>query len=157
MVEQLIDVLKNQLHELEQESDRLIAEDQKLQTTCTIIRSTPGFGAVTSTVLTIGLPELGQLNQRQISKLVGVAPTNRDSRTLRGKRTTGGGRTYVRQALYMATLVATKHNSVIRRFYRRLTELGKPKMVALIAAMRKLLTILNSMVKNNQTWSPRLS
>lgn len=157
MIQQVIDLLNKQLDELQQESDRLLAEDQKLQATCAILRSTPGLGPVTSTVLAVELPELGQLNQRQISKLVGVAPTNRDSGTLRGKRTTGGGRTHVRSALYMATLVATQWNPVIRRFYLRLTQIGKPKMVALIAAMRKLLTILNSMVKNKQTWNPRLT
>jgi transposase len=157
MVQQVIDLLQKQLTELQQESDRLVAEDQKLQATCAIIRSAPGLGPVTSTALAVDLPELGRLNQRQISRLVGVAPINRDSGTLRGKRTIGGGRTYARNALYMATLVATKWNPVISRFYQRLTKIGKPKMVALVASMRKLLTILNSMVKNNQTWNPRLS
>jgi transposase len=156
LVRQVIELLQRQLVELDQESERLLAEDQKLQATCALIRSTPGLGPVTSTLLVVNLPELGQLNQRQIAKLVGVAPTNRDSGTLRGKRTTGGGRTHVRRALYMATLVATKWNPLIRRFYQHLTSLGKPKMVALIAAMRKLLTILNSRIKRNQSWNPRI-
>ncbi|MCA8998189.1 MAG: IS110 family transposase, partial [Planctomycetaceae bacterium] len=98
------------------------------------------------------LPELGTLNRQQIARLVGVAPTNRDSGTLRGKRTTGGGRVEIRNALYMPTVVALKHNPAIKRFHERLVANGKPTLVALIAAMRKLITILNVMIREGKTW-----
>ena len=100
------------------------------------------------------LPELGALNRGEIAALVGVAPFNRDSGALRGKRTVWGGRRQVRAALYMAALVATRYNPVLRDFYQRLCEAGKPKKVALTACMRKLLTILNVMVKHNRHWNP---
>jgi transposase len=101
------------------------------------------------------LPELGTLNRQQIARLVGVAPTNRDSGTLRGKRTTGGGRVEIRNALYMPTVVAKQYNSKIKTFYDRLLKNGKPKMVALIASMRKLLTMLNTMIRNGKTWNEK--
>ncbi len=106
---------------------------------------------MTATLLAC-LPELGQLNRREISALVGVAPFNRDSGTLRGRRTIYGGRATVRGALYMATLVATRHNPVIRAFYQHLLDQHKPKKLALVACMRKLLVILNTMAKTNEPW-----
>ncbi len=118
------------------------------------LRSTPGVGPVLTMTLLAGLPELGVLNRGEISALAGVAPFNRDSGTLRGKRTVWGGRSQVRAALYMATLVATRYNPVIRDFYQRLCAAGKPKKVALTACMRKLLVILNAMIKHNRTWNP---
>ena len=117
-----------------------------------LLQSVPGVGPVLSTTLLAHLPELGNLNRRQIAALVGVAPFNRDSGNLRGKRTVWGGRSAVRAALYMATLVATRHNPVIRAFYHRLCADGKPKKVALTASMRKLLTILNAMLKHRTPW-----
>ena len=111
------------------------------------------MGPVLSMTLVADLPELGTLNRREIAALVGVAPFNRDSGTLRGKRTVWGGRGQVRAVLYMATLVATCHNPVIRSFYQRLCAAGKPKKVALTACMRKLLVILNSMIKHNSCWN----
>jgi transposase len=102
------------------------------------------------------LPELGRLSNRQISKLVGVAPLNRDSGQHRGRRTIFGGRAAVRRALYMPTVVATVHNPVIRAFYQRLITAGKAKKLALIAAMRKLLTILNAMVRSGKHWDNTL-
>ena len=117
-----------------------------------LLQSVPGVGPVLTSVLLAELPELGQLNRRQIAALVGVAPLNRDSGQCRGQRTVWGGRAQVRTALYMATLTATRYNPVIRRFYRRLCAVGKPKKVALIAAMRKLLTILNAMIKARKPW-----
>ena len=98
------------------------------------------------------LPELGTLDRKQIAALVGVAPINRDSGIMRGKRTVWGGRARVRAALYMGALVATRYNPVIRVFYQRLLAAGKVKKVALVACMRKLLTILNSMVKSGRHW-----
>ena len=102
------------------------------------------------------LPELGELNRRAIAALVGVAPMNCDSGKFRGYRRIRGGRTPVRNALYMATLVAIRHNPKIRTYYQRLVESGKKKIVALVAAMRKLLIILNIMLQRNQPWQPEL-
>ena len=116
------------------------------------LRSAPGVGPVLTMTLLAGLPELGTLNRGEIAALVGVAPFNRDSGTLRGKRKVWGGRGQVRAALYMAALVATRYNPVIRDFYQRLCGAGKPKKVALTACMRKLLVILNAMLKHGQTW-----
>ncbi|HEX74759.1 MAG TPA: IS110 family transposase, partial [Dehalococcoidia bacterium] len=109
-------------------------------------------GPVLSTTLLAELPELGILNRRQIAALVGVAPLNRDSGTMRGKCTVWGGRAPVRAALYMATLVATRYNPVIRRFYQHLCTAGKAKKVAITACMRKLLVILNAMLKHRAPW-----
>jgi len=100
------------------------------------------------------LPELGTLNRKQIAALVGVAPLNRDSGLLRGRRTVWGGRARVRATLYMATLTATRYNPVIRAFYERLCASGKAKKLAITACMRKMLTILNSMLRHHATWQP---
>lgn len=121
-----------------------------------LLVSVKGVGQQTSAALIAEVPELGKLNRREISALIGLAPMNRDSGTFRGKRMIQGGRGSVRQALYMATVVATQHNPVIKRFYDRLVAAGKPKKVALVACMRKLLTILNAMVRSNQPWDPSL-
>ncbi|HLE02918.1 MAG TPA: IS110 family transposase [Dehalococcoidia bacterium] len=117
-----------------------------------LLRSVPGVGPVLSLTLLAQLPELGTLDRRQVAALVGVAPLNRDSGTLRGRRTVWGGRAPLRAALYMATLVASRYNPVIRAFYQRLCAAGKPKKVALTACMRKLLTILNAMLKHRTPW-----
>ena len=112
-----------------------------------ILRSVPGVGEQLSLALLAQLPELGTLNRRQVAALVGVAPFNRDSGAMRGKRTVWGGRARVRAVLYMGALAASRFNPVIRDFYQRLLAAGKPKKVALVACMRKLLVILNSMLK----------
>jgi transposase len=117
-----------------------------------LVRSVPGIGPVASATLVAALPELGQLSRKEIAKLVGIAPLNRDSGRYRGHRRVWGGRAEVRRALYMATLVATRHNPVIRGMYERLLAAGKPKKVALIACMRKLLTILNAILKQRTPW-----
>ena len=117
-----------------------------------LLRTVPGIGPVVSRTLLADLPELGRLNRKQIAALVGVAPLARDSGTLRGKRVVWGGRAPVRAVLYMGALVATRRNPALRAFYRRLLGAGKPKKVALIACMRKLLTILNAMMRTNTTW-----
>jgi transposase len=118
-----------------------------------LLQSVPGVGPVLSRTLLADLPELGRLSRREIAKLVGVAPFSRDSGTMRGRRFVQGGRATVRAVLYMAALVATKRNAVIRAFYQRLVAAGKPKKLALVACMRKLLTILNVMVRTAQPWS----
>ena len=115
-----------------------------------------GIGPKVSASLIADLPELGTVPRPQISALAGLAPMNRDSGKWRGKRTIQGGRPMVRQALYMAALVASRHNPVIRVFYQRLLAAGKPKKLALTACMRKLLVILNAMLKNRLHWNQQL-
>ena len=122
-----------------------------------LLQGVEGIGRVVSITLLAELPELGILDRRQIASLVGLAPFNRDSGMLRGKRRIWGGRARVRAALYMATLTATRFNPVIRAFYQRLLAAGKMKKVALTACMHKLLTILNAMVKHNRSWNPQLN
>ena len=117
-----------------------------------LLRTVPGVGEQLSLTLLAHLPELGTLNRRQIAALVGVAPYNRDSGALRGKRAVWGGRSRVRAVLYMGALVASRHNPAIRDFYQRLLAAGKPKKVALVASMRKLLVILNGMLKHGSPW-----
>jgi len=119
-----------------------------------LLQSVPGVGPVLSLTLLAELPELGTLDRKQIAALVGVAPLNRDSGTLRGRRTVWGGRARVRATLYMAALVASRCNPVIMAFYQRLCSAGKPKKVALTACMRKLLTILNAMLEHHVPWQP---
>jgi transposase len=118
-----------------------------------LLQSVPGVGPVLSRTLLADLPELGRLSRRQIAKLVGVAPLSRDSGTMRGRRFVQGGRATVRGVLYMAALVATKRNAVIRTFYQRLVAAGKPKKLTLVACMRKLLTMLNTIVRTRVPWS----
>jgi transposase len=118
-----------------------------------LLQSAPGVGPVLSFTILAALPELGRLDRKAIAALVGVAPLNRDSGMFRGKRMIHGGRAPVRTALYMGALVATRHNPVIRAFYQRLLAAGKPKKVALTACMRKLLIILNAMVRHQAPWS----
>ena len=120
-----------------------------------LLRRVPGIGPVCTRTLLLDLPELGTLSRQRLAALVGVAPLNRDSGTLRGTRTTWGGRAHVRVALYMSTLVAVRYNPVLKRFYERRRAAGKAAKVALTACMRKLLTILNAMVKHQTRWQPR--
>ena len=146
--------LKRQIKDLDKDLRNSIRSSPLWRAQENLLRSAPGIGPVVSSVLLAQLPELGVLNRSQISALVGVAPLNRDSGTLRGKRKVWGGRASVRAALYMAALVATRYNPVIKAFYQRLLQAGKPKKVALTACMRKLLTILNVMMRDQRPWSP---
>ena len=114
--------------------------------------SVPGVGPITALTLIAELPELGRLDRRRIAALVGLAPFNRDSGTLRGRRMIRGGRGTVRRVLYMATLTAIRHNPRIRTFYQRLRTTGHPGKVALTAAMRKLLTMLNAILRDHRPW-----
>lgn len=130
-----------------------IKQSDVWQAKADLLRSIPGVGDVTVRTMLAELPELGQLNRREISALVGICPFNRDSGPQRGRRRIWGGRATVRAALYMATLVATRHNSTIRAFYEKLLKAGKLKKVALVACMRKLLTIMNTMAHNKTMWN----
>ncbi len=153
-VQEHIRWLQENLKDLDQDLGDSIRSSPMWKDNDEVIRSAPGVGPVLTMTLLSDLPELGALNRGEIAALVGVAPFNRDSGTLRGKRTVWGGRSQVRAALYMATLVATRYNPIIRDFYQRLCGAGKPKKVALTACMRKLLTILNMMVRNHTHWNP---
>ena len=153
-IEQHIAWLKMQLDDLGKDLDQFIKASPIWRARDDLLQSVPGIGPVASSVLLVELPELGRLNRKEIASLVGVAPHNRDSGRYRGKRSVWGGRAHVRSALYMATLVACRYNPVIKAFYRRLCEAGKPKKVALVASMRKLLTILNVMVRDQSSWDP---
>jgi transposase len=144
--------LERRLAQTTRDIGRLLETTPAWRVTDNLLQSTPGVGPNTAAVLIAELPELGQLTRRQIASLVGVAPFNCDSGTVRGARHIWGGRATVRDALYMATLTATRYNPAIRAFYQRLVAAGKRKKVALVAAMRKLLTILNAMVKYQQSW-----
>lgn len=146
--------LQAALGDLDRDLERQIRDDPTWRERAELLRSAPGVGRVLAVTLLADLPELGQLNRRQIAALVGVAPLNDDSGTRRGKRTTWGGRATVRSTLYMATIVATRHNPLICAFYQRLLAAGKPKKVALVACMRKLLTILNAMLHQQTPWAP---
>jgi len=149
-----IDWLQSELAEVEADLHDHLSQSEAWQAQADLLQSTPGVGPITTYTLLAELPELGQLNRKQIAALVGVAPLNNDSGQQRGRRTIWGGRATVRTTLYMATLTAVQHNPIIKAFYNRLLQAGKPKKVALTAAARKLLTILNVMVKNNSFWNP---
>ncbi len=146
--------LKEALSDINNDLERRIQSSPSWYEKDNLLRSVPGIGKVVSTTLLIELPELGQLNRRKIAALVGVAPLNRDSGAMRGKRTVWGGRAALRAVLYMAALVATKCNPVIAAFYRRLLDVGKVKKVALVACMRKLLTMVNAMMRTRTFWNP---
>jgi transposase len=119
-----------------------------------LLRTTPGVGPITSATLLAQLPELGTLNRKQIAALVGVAPFNRDSGTMRGQRRIWGGRSQVRTVLYMCTVAALRRNPIIRAFYQRLRAAGKPGHVAVVGCMHKLIMILNAMLNRGTAWQP---
>lgn len=144
--------LKKRLKGVDDELEAVIQASPVWREKENLLRSVPGIGAVVAHTLLAELPELGRLNRRKIAALVGVAPLNRDSGTMRGRRAIWGGRRQLRSTLYMAALVATRHNPAIRAFYQRLRASGKKAKVALTACIRKLLTILNSMVRTSQPW-----
>ncbi len=145
--------LERELRMTDTELGRAVRESPVWREKEELYRSVPGVGRIVALALLAELPELGQLNRKQIAKLAGVAPLARDSGTLRGKRMIHGGRASLRASLYMAALVASRRNPVIREFYQRLLAAGKPKKLALTACMRKLLTILNAMARTNLPWN----
>ena len=151
-VEAHIAWLEQELEDLDQGLRQTLRQSPLWREKDDLLRTVPGVGEQLSLTLLAYLPELGTLDRRQVAALVGVAPFNRDSGMLRGKRTVWGGRARIRAVLYMGALVASQYNPVIRDFYRRLLAAGKPKKLALTACMRKLLVILNSMLKHRSPW-----
>lgn len=146
--------LKEELKHADADLDEAIRNRPVWRENEVLLRSVPGVGHVLARTLLAELPELGKLDRKHLAALVGVAPLNRDSGRVRGKRSVWGGRARVRQVLYMGALVASRHNPIIREFYERLVAAGKPRKVAVVACMRKLLTILDSMLKHRTAWSP---
>ena len=155
-LQQHIDWLEAEFEKLNQEINEFISNTPAFKIKDEILQSTPGVGKITSAILLSDLPELGHLNRKKIAALVGVAPFNNDSGRRQGKRRVKGGRISIRNVLYMATLSAVRFNPVLRKFYNHLLEQGKIKKVALVACMRKLLTMLNAMVRDLQPWQHQL-
>ena len=151
-IKQHIAWLQKRLADTDRELDELIRNSPVWQHKATLLASVPGMGRVTTTAMLAQLPELGTLNNKQIAGLVGVCPYSRDSGAMRGRRTIWGGRASVRAALYMAALVGSRYNPVLKAFYQKLVKAGKPKKVALVACMRKLLMILNAMIRHDKPW-----
>ena len=154
-IREVLELLKKQLKSVDSLLAKMLAKDTVNERRIEILRSIKGVGAVTISTLIAELPELGKLNRGEVAKLVGVAPINRDSGAKSGKRFIGGGRGQVRRVLYMATIVAIRHNAIIKAFYIHLKSKGKESKVAIIACMRKLVTIINQLVKSNQTWQTK--
>jgi transposase len=152
-IEEHVIWIAGKIEDLETEIHKMISQKPEWKERSEIIDSVPGVGPVTASTMVAELPELGQLNRQQISALVGLAPFNKDSGPKRGKRRIVGGRSGVRGTLYMAAMSAIRHNSVIRAFYESLIKRGKEKKVAITACMRKLLVIINAMVKKGEAWN----
>ncbi len=152
-IRRIIRVLDAEIQRMEKRLAQHVEQQAIWTEKQTILKSAPGVGDTLVYTLLADLPELGELNNKEISALVGVAPVNRDSGRMRGKRRIQGGRANIRTVLYMATLSATQCNPVIKAFYKKLVAKGKNKKVALIACMRKFITILNTMVRNQTEWA----
>jgi transposase len=151
-IQQVIVVLRKQIDQVEQQILALVESDDDWKDKMDRLGSVPGVGPVTAASLLAELPELGQVNRQEIAALVGVAPFNRDSGRFRGKRSIWGGRASVRSVLYMAALTARTHNPILRDFAKRLEAAGKPFKVVITACIRKLLTILNTILKDGTSW-----
>ena len=147
-----LDWLERQIGILDDEIKQLVKSSNEWTQQTELLETMPGVGFVTAVTMTANMPELGELNRQKIAALAGLAPYNRDSGKKRGKRRIFGGRQSVRRVLYMAALSATKHNPVIKKFYERLMKKGKPFKVAITACMRKMITIMNVMVRTSSPW-----
>jgi transposase len=155
-ISHMLDELREEIDEIDAEIAALIEENDDMKQRAAQLASVPGIGTVTSRALLAELPELGKLNRQEIAALAGLAPFNRDSGQFRGRRSIWGGRAGVRSALYMAALTAYRRNPVIARFAERLTAKGKPFKVMMTACMRKLLVILNTLLREGTTWNPEI-
>jgi len=153
----LLDTIETEIRKLDSDIKKHITNSPVWQEKADLLKSVPGIGDTTAPLLVVALPELGTLNRRQIASLVGLAPMNRDSGTLRGHRTIIGGRRMIRTALYMPTLSAIRFNPLIRRFHDRLRAAGKPPKVAITACMRKLLILLNAIIRDSKLWTPNIT
>ena len=156
-IELILHTIETEICNLDREIKKRITKSPIWQKKVNLLKSVPGIGNTTAPLLVVALPELGTLNRRQIASLVGLAPINRDSGTLRGHRTIIGGRRMVRTALYMPTISAIRFNPLIKQFYDRLRTTGKPPKVAITACMRKLLILLNAIVRDNTPWVPYIA
>lgn len=156
-LKKIIGVFDKEIERINQKIKDHIYQEPELIHKVELLKSVPGIGDTTANMLVTEVPELGLLNKKEIAALIGLAPMNRDSGIFKGKRMTGGGRRKVRSRLYMPTLSALQYNPVITQFYERLLDKGKNKQTAVVASMRKLIVILNTMIKNNQPWKPYLS
>ena len=151
-IQHVLDTINKDIKAIDREIEKLVQSDDDWKNRAELLGTMPGIGDVTSATIIAELPELGELNRQQITALVGLAPFNRDSGTMRGKRSIFGGRQSVRTALYMAALSARRHNPIIKEFSKRLSDQGKPPKLIITACMRKILVTLNTMVKNNSPW-----
>jgi transposase len=156
-IEDHIDYLTRQVDRHDKELGEAIEASPHWKAKDDLLRGVPGVGRTVSRTLLASLPELGTLSSKRIGALVGLAPVARDSGTLKGRRSIAGGRAPVRAVLYMAALSAKAYNPAMKAFYDRLLAAGKPPKVALTAVMRKLLTVLNAMVRTGQPWDPTLA
>jgi transposase len=156
-IRNVLDLLKKQLKDLDSKLAKMLEVDTENQRVIEVLQSVKGVGPVMISTVLAELPELGKLNRGEIAKLVGVAPINRDSGKKSGKRFIGGGRGQVRRVLYMSTLVAIRHNPAIKAFYAHLKSKGKESKVAIVACMRKFITILNLLIKTDQLWENKMS
>jgi transposase len=151
-IQAVINTLEAEIRGIEKIIESLVESDDEWRNKAQLIESVPGLGGVTATTVVADVPEIGKLNRQQISALVGLAPYNNDSGPYKGKRTISGGRKSVRSVLYMAAIAAKRYNPVIKAFANRLAQHGKPFKVIITACMRKLLVILNSIVKSGRPW-----
>jgi len=149
-----VEWLRTRIRGVDDEIERSVQASALWKARDDLLRSVPGVGPVLAATLLAELPEIGTLGRKQVAALVGVAPLNRDSGTLRGRRTVSGGRGTVRRVLYMATVAAVRYNPALRTSYQRLLAAGKPRKVALVACMRKLIVILNALLRSGQRWDP---
>ncbi len=155
-IQQVLQKLESQIHNLELRIAKLIENDDDWQGQTKLLRSVPGVGQVVASTIVAELPELGKLNRQQIAALVGLAPFDRESGQWKGRRSCFGGRAQIRSTLYMATITAKRCNPIIQAMAHRLTAAGKPFKVVMVACMRKLLTILNTIVSTGKAWNPKL-
>jgi transposase len=156
-IRDVLEVLKKQLKSIDSQLAKMLKTDKTNQQIIKVLESIIGVGPVMISTILADLPELGRLNRGEIAKLVGVAPINRDSGKKSGKRFIGGGRGQVRRVLYMSTVVAIRHNPAIKAFYAHLKSQGKKSKVAIVACMRKFITIMNFLIKTNQLWQNKAS